>query len=149
MIHFGGTGVGWWDKISGKRIPIPLCPKKKNEKTFYLWKIHFIYFNLQPSSIFHFYFAIHYIKIILYFNVHKQVVSCKKKHTQCFIGYENNHDTLACCTWKKKKKKKIALQNGLPDAWFLCVWVLIVLSFLLLLFWNTWIVLSILHFLRF
>ena len=108
MIHFGGTGVGWWDKISGKRIPIPLCPKKKNEKTFYLWKIHFIYFNLQPSSIFHFYFAIHYIKIILYFNVHKQVVSCKKKHTQCFIGYVNNHDTLACCTWKKKKKNCFA-----------------------------------------
>ena len=71
--------------------------KTKQNKT----KKHFIYeksilFILiyNPPLYFIFYFAIHYIKIILYFNVHKQVVSCKKKHTQCFIGYVNIHDTL-------------------------------------------------------
>lgn len=118
MIHFGGTGVGWWDQISGKRIPIPLCQKNKTKKHFSLAILFILLYNPPLYPIF--YFTIHYIKIILYFNVHKQVESCrkkKKKLAQCYIGYVNIHDTVASCTLKKK----IALQNVLPDAWFVCV----------------------------
>ena len=88
----------------------------KTKKHFIYEKSIFFFLIYNPPLYFIFYFAIHYIKIILYFNVHKQVVSCKKKHTQCFIGYVNIHDTLIQHVVLKKKKILLCKMD-----YFVCV----------------------------